>query len=45
MKYIIIKEYAEYVIEADDFEDAFNKAYDNHCGYDNLIAIVRVNEE
>lgn len=44
MKFVVIKEYSENVIEAEDFEEAFDNAWNNHSGYSDLIAIVRINE-
>ena len=43
-KFMIISKYETVIIEAQDWEDAFNKAYDHHCAYDYLIAIVRIQE-
>ena len=42
---MIIEIHDQYIIEATDFEDAFNKAYNNHTGYSDLIAIIRILEE
>ena len=42
MKYFIITKYSQYQIEAKDFEDAFDQAYRHHAGYDDLIAIIKI---
>lgn len=44
IKFIIISKYDTIIVEAEDWEDAFNKAYNNHTRYDDLIAIVRIQE-
>ena len=43
-KFMIITKYDTTIIDAQDWEDAFNKAFDNHTHYDYLIAIVRIQE-
>ena len=45
MKYIIIREYGENIIEAEDIENAVYASYDTHTGYDDIVAIVRIKEE
>lgn len=42
MKYLIITKYSQYQIEAKNFEDAFNQAYHHNRGYDDLIAIIKI---
>lgn len=42
MKFIIITKYGSYIIDADDFDQAVEKAYDNHTGYRDVEAIVKV---
>ena len=44
MKFMIIWESWQRIIEANDFEDAFNQAYDNHTGYSHLVAIIKIEE-
>ena len=44
-KFIVITKYDAYITEAIDFEDAVVEAYNNHTGYDDVQAIVRVPEE
>lgn len=44
IKFMIISKYNTIIIEAEDWEDAFNKAYDHYTRYDDLIAIVRIQE-
>lgn len=43
-KFMIIWDRWQQVIEAENFEEAFEKAYDSHWGYSNLIAIIKILE-
>ena len=45
MKFVVITYFTTYIIEADDFGDAVEKCYDNHSGFVNILAIVRIPEE
>ena len=45
MKFLIITCYGSYIIEAEDFQDAAEKAYDTHTKYNNVEAIVKLPEE
>ena len=38
--FLIVGKYGSYYVEAEDFSEAADKAYDNHCGYRNVIAII-----
>ena len=42
MSFLIITTNSSYHIEANDFSEAVDMAYDNHTGYDNIMAIVRI---
>ena len=44
MEFIILTKYGSYIIECENFEEAVYKAYNNHTGYDNVMAIVRIEE-
>ena len=44
MKFIILTKYGSYIVECEDFEAAVYKAYNNHTGYDDVMAIVRMDE-
>ena len=45
MKFLIITTYGRYTVDTEDIEAALNEAYDNHTGYKNVQAIVRIDEE
>lgn len=45
MKFLIITCYGSYIIEAEDFQDAAERAYDTHTKYNNVEAIVKLPEE
>ena len=46
MKFIIItKDYGSFIVEAEDFAQAAEMAYDNHTGYNNVQAIVKMPDE
>lgn len=45
MKFLIITEYDRRQIDAEDFEDAVSQAYNYHTGYDNVIAIIKIESE
>ena len=45
MKYIIITKYGSYTVEAEDFEQAVEEACDDHTGYRDVQAIVKVPED
>ena len=44
MKFLILTCYGSYIIEADDFLDATERAYKNSTGYDHVMAIVKMEE-
>lgn len=45
MEFLIITKFGRYKVEAEDIEEAVQKAYDNHCGYSNIQAVVRIDED
>ena len=45
MKYIIVKIYGSSVVDVEDLEAAVSEAYNNHTGYDDVLAIVKVPED
>ena len=45
MKYLIIATWGQRIIEAEDLEDAVRKAYEDHTGYDNVQAIIKIDCE
>ena len=45
MKFLIITTYGQYTISAEDMGAALDEVYDNHTGYKNIQAIVRIDEE
>ena len=45
MKFIIITTNGTRIIEADDFDEAADEAYDSHRGYRDVQAIVKMPEE
>ena len=44
MKFIILTKYGSYIVECEDFEAAIHEAYNSSTGYDNVMAIVRIEE-
>ena len=44
MKFLILSKYCSYFIEAEDFEEAVREAWDQHSGYEYVMAIVKVEE-
>jgi len=42
MRYLVITKFGQYQIEADDFDDAVQQAYDNHTGYRDVVAIIKI---
>ena len=45
MKFIIITNYGSRIIEAEDFAQAADETYDDHTGYRDVQAIVKVPDE
>lgn len=45
MKFIIITTYGSYIVEAEDFAQAADNAYDGHTGYRDVQAIVKMPEQ
>lgn len=45
MTFLILTKFGEYKIEAEDFEEAVQTCYDTHRGYDDVMAIVKAEEE
>ena len=45
MKFIIMKEYGSYIVEAEDIENAVIQSYNNHCGYDAVYGVVRIPDD
>ena len=43
MKFLIITDYTQYTIEANDIEEAVISTY--HNGYDSIIGVIRLPEE
>lgn len=44
MKFTVITKYRIETVEADDIRDAIEAGYDNHNGYDLILAVARVEE-
>ena len=44
MKFIIMKEYDSYIVEAEDIENAVIQSYNNHCRYEAVYGVVRIPE-
>ena len=44
MKFLILTTHGQIQVEAEDFDDAVSQAYDDHTGYDNVMAIVKVDD-
>ena len=42
MKFLILTNYGSRIIEAEDFDDAVDNACDNHTGYDDVNAIIKL---
>ena len=42
MKFLIVTHYGSYVIEAEDFAQAADHAYDDHSGYAHVEAIIKL---
>lgn len=45
MKFVIITDYSNHIIKADDIEDAIHEAYSPHSVYDHIRAVVRIDGE
>lgn len=45
MKFIIITTYGSYIVEAEDFAQAVDNACDDHTGYRDVQAIVKMPEQ
>ena len=45
MKFVIITDNGQYTTDAEDMEAALESAWNNHTGYDDIQAIVRVDED
>mgnify|MGYP003313085329 CR=1 FL=1 len=44
-KFLIIEKDGQYVVEAEDLEDAVQETYNNHTGYRDVQAVVRLEAE
>lgn len=44
MKFIILKLHGSYIVEAEDFDGAAEAAYNNHTGWNDVMAIVKMEE-
>ena len=44
MKFLIIKTYGSYIVEADDIFEATEQSYNNHTGYADVIGVVCIEE-
>lgn len=44
MKFLIIKTYGSYIIEADNIVEAAERSYNNHTGYADVIGVVCIEE-
>lgn len=42
MEFLILTTYGQYIIEADDFQQAADHCYDNHTGYDDVQGIIKL---
>lgn len=42
MQYLVITKFGQYQIDADDFDDAVQQAYDNNTGYRDVVAIIKI---
>ena len=45
MKFIIIEKWDSYIVEAEDFDGAISRAWNNHNGYQDINAIIKVPED
>ena len=45
MKFLIITRFGSTIIEADDFDKAVDNAYDDHTGYRDVKAIVKLPDD
>ena len=45
MKFLIITKFGENVIEAEDFAQAADNAYDDHTGYRDVMAIIKLPDD
>ena len=45
MKFLILEKYGSRTIEAEDFDDAVQEAYDTHTGYKDVMAIVKCGDD
>ena len=43
MKFLIITEYSQYTVDADDIEEAVVSTY--HSGYDSIVGVIRLPAE
>ena len=44
MKFLIITEFGEKIVEKENIEQAAIESYDDHFGYDKVLAIVKIPE-
>lgn len=42
MQYLVITKFGQYQIDADDFDDAVQQAYDTNIGYRDVVAIIKI---
>ena len=44
MKFLILTKYGSREIEAEDFDEAVSESYDNHIGWNHIMAIVKAED-
>ena len=47
MRFLIVSKYGTWIEESEigDFEEIAGKIYNNHTGYDDIIAIIKIEED
>lgn len=45
MKFLIIKTWGSYIIEADDISEAVEQSYNNHTKFEDVIGIICIEEK
>lgn len=45
MKFVILRKYGEEIVDVDDFDEALWAAENNHTHWDDVMAIVKVEEQ
>lgn len=45
MKFVILTTHGETIVEAEDFAKALENVYDDKTGYDDIMGIIKLNNE